>query len=155
MAIIAQSCNSGPCSFLDPNSKSKCLLTGFRIEPHTEYCSKHQSSVEKCEICGKMLVRQGVIIEGPHLICDSCNENIGHCATCTYGHNCQFNADPTPGPQKFIQQQIRQGNTIISQTVRNPAIVEKTCKKCKCYDSQNNQCFRDFTACGQYQIKEF
>ena len=150
--LQALSCAS--CQLLDQQTRNKCLLTGFRVDPLLEHCSKHSSSVSKCEICGKILIRQGVIIDGPHLLCDACNQQVNHCGTCQFSEHCFFNEDSTPPQQKFVQQQIRQGNTIMTQQVRSPSLVEKTCKKCKCFSRENNQCMRDFNGCGQYKFKE-
>ncbi len=148
--LIAASCNS--CQLLDQNTRDKCLLTGFKVNPSEEYCSKHSSSISQCEICGKILIRQGVVIEGPHLLCDTCNQQVNHCNTCGHAAHCIFNEDSTPPQQKFVQQQVRQGNTIITQQVRNPAIVDKTCRKgCKCFNSQFG-CMRDQGICPQYSF---
>ena len=151
--IYARTCAS--CGLLNPNTKNTCLLTNFRVDPSSEYCSKHASSLERCELCGQVLIRKGIVIDGPHLVCENCNQQINHCGTCANGLHCSFNEDPTPPQQKFIQQQTRQGNMTISQQVRNPSLVEKTCKNCQCFNHGINQCSRDFNTCGQYQMKEF
>ena len=69
------------------------------------------------------------------VICPNCHHSRSVCGSCIHSTTCLFETDPDPMP-KVVVQQMRNGNTVIQQQVRNPAREEKFCKNCKCYNEE-------------------
>ena len=137
-----------PCGFADPKA-DKCLLTGMEINPNDCHCSKYRSKVYKCARCGTPLINEIIDIsdpENPHFLCDKCAPLLNSCANCQHSRTCAFEADPSPN--KIVQKQIQNGPMTQIVQIRNPEIVEKTCKKCSCFSDdfgcsrENNYCER-------------
>ena len=139
----------GSCALRHPDNNI-CQLTGFKINPSEGYCDHHTRNPMRCDICGKILIHQGTYINGA-LLCNNCNQQYGHCNTCTQASFCSFNADTSNTP-KFVNQQFRQGNMTSVQQVRNPSLVDRTCAKgCKCFDPKIG-CLKDLSTCGHYSF---
>ena len=104
-----------------------------------------------CELCGKATLNPLEILpvysedlETRTNICVQCYNESRTCAGCTQGNICPFEQDNS-GIQKIIMKQVRSGNSIFQTTVKNPSLVEKTCKtNCKCWDSNLNACMKEF-----------
>ena len=143
------------CGFLD-SASSKCRLTGRQKDPNADYCSEHNDSPYKCMRCGSIMLDPNIdIIDGEaYIFCDRCFNEVLGCAGCENAKECLFETDPSPLP-KLVQQQIRQGNSIFTTTIRNPARMDITCVKCGCYEhptdpSKLGQCLREQGWCSKY-----
>ena len=90
-----------------------------------------------------------IIDDKGNTYCDKCFAKLSTCANCEQNVNCTFDASPdTP---KMIQKREIVGNMQAVTNVRNPDIVEKTCKKgCSCFNEENG-CMRDFNCCDKLE----
>lgn len=90
-----------------------------------------------------------IIDDQGNIYCDKCFAKLSTCANCEQNVNCAFNDSPdTP---KMIQKREIVGNMQAVTNVRNPDIVEKTCKKgCSCFNEENG-CMRDFNCCDKLE----
>lgn len=135
------------CGFADLKA-NKCSLTGMNIKPEDCHCSNYRSKVYKCGRCGTLLLNEIIDIanpENPHFLCDKCAPLLNTCVACKHSRKCAFDDDPSPN--KIVQQQIQHGMMTQIIQIRNPEIVEKTCKAgCPCYDPEN-ECMRQFNYC--------
>ena len=103
-----------------------------------------------CESCGnatsqhlELLPIFSEDLETRKLICIQCYNKSRTCAGCTQGEICPFQQDNS-GIQKIVMKQVRNGNSIFQTTVKNPSLVEKTCKtNCKCWDPNLNACMKE------------
>lgn len=110
----------------------------------------------KCDRCGLDFESQRAIIspnkDGTYkILCPSCILLYGRCHTCTHKMTCSFEQSNS-SHEPFIMQEIRHGNSIIRQRVKNPERVRETCQKdCKCF-SEEFGCLRQITqTCGDYE----
>lgn len=100
--------------------------------------------MEKCDICGRP---GAAIIDGEHVICETCFAHMNTCALCDAARTCDFQTNPSPIP-KTIRKEIRQGNMVAVTDIQNPERVEITCKKnCGCFSAKLG-CLRQFNTCG-------
>jgi hypothetical protein len=120
------------------------------IDPEEPGCPQYSKVEHKCYLCGKPIIdTKTMFIEDAVILCDACNNLCGQCPTCANSITCDFETNPSTIP-KLVQRQIRQGNTIMTTTVKNPARIEETCaKNCKCW---NGNCPREGEVkwCGNY-----
>ena len=66
---------------------------------------------------------------------------------------CDFEENPIALP-KQIQQQIRQGNSIISTVVVNPERIRETCEKnCKCFSKEFGCLRQNCQTCGEWTFR--
>ena len=136
------------CGFRDPQ-QPKCQLLGHQIDPDIDYCSRHNAEPFTCAQCHRILTLPIFLTPGG-AICDECRLALSTCAGCRNSSTCLFESDPSPVP-KVIQQQIRQGNMVIQQPVKNPLRIQITCEKgCLCYDKENG-CRRQLNSCENHK----
>ena len=117
-------------------------------------------ATDTCPICHKQApIKTMVIVEIEDysiILCPQCFGYIGNCASCDYGKVCNFKNDHSE-PQ-MIQQQKRMGMSIITMPMKNPHLVDKHCKTCRCaYDFgiEEPMCQRENDNglhCGRYKI---
>ena len=142
--------NCRTCGFADLRQLG-CRFLKIRIDPDRDYCSKHSANALFCEYCNKPLVTKLHIIPTKtvnHVLCPECSSITGTCQFCLDGNKCDFETNPSNIP-KMINQQIRQGNMIMTTQVRNPARIDITCKAgCKCYKEEIG-CCKEFNNCDQ------
>lgn len=104
-----------------------------------------------CDICGNLIPTTQVVYDDGKVICPGCHTTRSICGSCIHSATCLFATDPDPIP-KVVVQQMRNGNTVIQQQVRNPAREEKFCKNCKCYNEEFH-CMRPFLSrCSNFMI---
>ena len=113
-----------------------------------------------CPICNKPIWAKLMVIveiDGYDIpLCPQCFGYINHCTTCDYGRVCNFQNDHSE-PQ-MIQRQIQKGISIISMPMKNPHLIDKHCKICRCaYEIGEVEpvCQRDkdnSLYCGRYKI---
>lgn len=113
----------------------------------------------KCDMCGLAFDSQRATLspkkDGTYkVLCPNCIMLYGHCHTCTHKMTCSFEQSNSPH-EPFIMQEIRHGNGIIRQRVKNPERVRETCQKdCQCF-SEEFGCLRQINqTCGGYQEEE-
>lgn len=142
----------GNCALWQQN-KGLCPIFNMQLEESETGCPAFKSTIEPCEICGKIFLTPGVIeLEGsePHIYCDNCASQIHNCPTCIHSTNCAFETDPSPIPP-YIMQTVRKGNTLIQTQVRNPERIRQICQdKCPCF-STDFECLRQFNSCGSWK----
>lgn len=140
------------CGFADKDS-SHCRLKNYPIgELEKEYCSGHTDTIPTCEWCGRFMNPTNIysIDNEFHMICSNCAELSGHCPTCTHSAHCDFEENPI-GLPKQVQQQIRQGNSVISTVVVNPERIRETCaKNCKCFSEEFGCLRQNCQTCGEW-----
>lgn len=140
------------CGFADP-TKTMCQLTGLPIDnPQKDFCSKHISILPTCEWCGRFMNPTNIYSIGDeiHRICSNCAAQSGYCPTCTHSAHCDFEENPI-GIPKQVQQQIRQGNSVISTVVVNPERIRETCaKNCKCFSEEFGCLRQNCQTCGEW-----
>ena len=128
-------------------SQNKCQLTGLHITAD-DYCSRHTTeSLSTCFACHRALLPEGtILVEGNDsylTFCQECASNLSSCAFCTGLETCEFNTNPDPMPKATVQQ-MRQGNMIMQTQVKNPERVKKFCHSCRCWNTEREECFRDY-----------
>ena len=143
------------CGFLNP-MQLVCQLSGLKMDPAADTCSRHNTDPIKCTLCGNLMLKEGSIIDVTDgnniLMCINCLHKISSCAFCKNGIECKFETDPSPIPL-VIQKQIRQGPMVQIVTVKNPDRIAITCKMgCPCYDAQND-CQRQFNYCANQEFR--
>ena len=70
------------------------------------------------------------------ILCQSCNNQVDTCNTCTKSTYCAFNEDPSSIPH-MIEKHIRQGPMTAVVSEKNPERIAITCKvSCECFDEE-------------------
>ena len=146
------------------NGSSACSLHKHYINEDTDFCSWHASNNDSfiCPICKQNINIKDIIVfidknKNSILLCESCLQYMGTCATCMNNNNCGFRADKTE-PQT-IPKIVQQGMMRVQTQIKNPKLVIKHCQKCVCSDGANPAikditCFKDEngTLCSNWQI---
>lgn len=134
------------CAYLLSNGA--CPIAGYSPDPNQPVCNSFSDTKYICEVCHNPIFHKQMIIDDKgNTYCDKCFAKLSTCANCEQNVNCAFDASPdTP---KMIQKREIVGNMQAVTNVRNPDIVEKTCKKgCSCFNEENG-CMRDFNCCDK------
>lgn len=134
------------CAYLLSNGA--CPIAGYSPGPNQPVCNSFSDTKYICKVCHNPIFHKQMIIDDKgNTYCDKCFAKLGTCANCEQNVNCAFDASPdTP---KMIQKREIVGNMQAVTNVRNPDIVEKTCKKgCSCFNEENG-CMRDFNCCDK------
>ena len=134
------------CAIRHPQTQA-CQLTG-QPKRDDDFCSNHKETLDRCDVCHDLALpllcfpAEG----GYHFLCKSCFEAF---STCRF---CAFEADTTLPKQ--VMQTVRQGNMVMQTQVRNPELVNKTCKAgCKCYDQAGQYCRREDNYCVEHDYQ--
>lgn len=146
----------GECFNFSPD-RTYCTITGLKVT-EKDFCSYAVPKETKrtCNICGNPIPKaEDAVIEvrngkGIRIICPTCIHLMGTCARCVEGPNCVFETSPLNIP-KVVSQQIKQGQMIMVQQVKNPARIKETCMKgCCCWDG--NDCLKqEGSSCKNYK----
>lgn len=134
------------CAYLLSNGA--CPIAGYSPDPNQPVCNSFSDIKYICKVCHNPIFHKQMIIDDQgNTYCDKCFAKLSTCANCEQNVNCAFDASPdTP---KMIQKREIVGNMQAVTNVRNPDIVEKTCKKgCSCFNEENG-CMRDFNCCDE------
>ena len=134
------------CAYLLSNGA--CPIVGYSPDPNQPVCNSFSDTKYICKVCHNPIFHKQMIIDDQgNTYCDKCFTKLSTCANCEQNVNCAFNASPdTP---KMIQKREIVGNMQAVTNVRNPDIVEKTCKKgCSCFNEENG-CMKDFNCCDK------
>ena len=125
--------------------------------PEDEHCPMFAKTINECSICGQVTLKLPILqYDGNEVLqyCETCAEYLGACPTCTLGLQCAFEQDTSVKIPPYIMQTIRQGNMTIQQQSKNPDRIEATCKKCPCFNSSENYCFKEFNCCDNWHQKK-
>ena len=140
------------CAVLAPNAPV-CQLKDIQVDPEVDYCSKHTTFLERCEICGRVLDKEHSILQFKdntyvRTVCEKCNLLAKTCQLCKHVGKCFFETDPSPIP-KIIEKRIQQGPMITVMQIRNPERVDYCCKekKCSCFSEEYNDCMKNYNYC--------
>lgn len=135
------------CRILDP-MRHICQLTGQPKDPDKDYCSQHAKFIHQCDNCGQMTLETILVPDTIkyRVFCPQCAEQLNTCHFCQHGNECTFETSTSSLP-KYVQKQVRQGNMVSIQTVKNPSRMEITCFSCECFDKAENICLKDFNYC--------
>lgn len=135
------------CRILDP-TRHICQLTGHPKDPDKDYCSQHAKFIHQCENCGQIALETILVFDSIQyrIFCPQCAKQLNTCHFCQHGNECTFETSTSSIP-KFVQKQIRQGNLVSIQTVKNPSRMEITCFSCECFNKAENICLKDFNYC--------
>lgn len=137
------------CALAGLKTPEVCALNNQRVTSD-DYCSWHHRDLQKCSICGNIILSDGIISEN-HLICRNCFSNLESCSVCRFSNICEFETNPSPLP-KAISKQIRQGNMTAVTQVMNPERIRITCKQgCRCFDSKNG-CLKQNGSCTNCEV---
>lgn len=132
------------CAYLLSNGA--CPIAGYSPDSNQPVCINFSDTKYTCKVCHNPIFHKQMIIDDKgNTYCDKCFAKLSTCANCEQNVNCAFDASPdTP---KIVQKREIVGNMQAVMNVRNPDIIEKTCKKgCSCF-SEENGCMRDFNSC--------
>lgn len=110
--------------------------------------------MDNCEFCGREVPSNQIVVdvdstERVHLVCTECIQYWDTCPTCVNGMHCAFDEDQS-GIPKAVMKTVQQGNMVMQAQVRNPELIEKTCKTCPCFDEKIG-CARQNMWCGSYE----
>ena len=133
------------CGFL-AQSSGKCRITG-QVKQAEDFCDRHNYNPPVCSRCGAYTLQP--IIEDNKYYCHKCAEEIESCMGCAHTNVCEFEQNPSVTP-KYIQKQVRQGPMVSQITTKNPARVREFCEKCICWNSEINDCGRQFQWCANH-----
>jgi hypothetical protein len=137
------------CQIRDPR-QNVCQLTGQKIDPTKDFCSKHRKTLDRCDVCGKGVLESYLVQDAEEwrLLCGECRAKLNTCAFCRKANKCEFETNPVNLP-KMVQKQIRQGPQVMITTIKNPDRIRETCQiLCDCFDSEIG-CLRDFNYCDK------
>lgn len=147
--MISEEKTCAKCAYWNPQSQICVLFNAHRAD--TDYCSCFNTSPAVCATCGSYIIKHSFYTESPKgliEVCASCAQALSTCAGCKY-NTCEFEQNPDPMP-KMVMQQVRQGNAIMQASVKNPERIKKFCIDCKCWDTEECACNKEFNTCGRY-----
>ena len=148
------------CSKCALANNSICIRTKLPIRnPAQESCSNFTTNLQVCWKCGGIIPKESVIYDQYKnaCICPNCFSLYETCYMCkAFGDgktSCAFLMDNTLPKQ--VQKKIQQGPMISVTVVKNPELIEKTCKKGCCCWSETNGCLRETSqTCINYKEQE-
>lgn len=114
--------------------------------------------MERCDRCGREIPANNLVLTEQNGkmfgICGACQTLMGTCHTCVNKTVCEFETSPLQIPP-VVMKEIRQGNAVIRQQIKNPDRIRETCQKgCKCFGEEFG-CFRQINqTCGNYIEEE-
>lgn len=111
-------------------------------------CPYHSTEAHICGICGSVIFGKAILEEDEgrwHKLCGSCL-SAPDCQICGNQY-CAFQQDQSCHEPPFVMREMRQGNMMIQQQIRNPKRVEATCRQgCPCF---NEDGLDDGTFCSR------
>lgn len=137
------------CGLLDV-VQNVCRLYKKIVNPEADYCSEYNENPQACDYCQRYVPNEALNIvfngDKTHFMCPRCASAINTCNFCEELNYCDFETNPSSVP-KIIKQEIRQGNFISVQTVKNIERIRLTCQNgCKCW-SEDFGCMKEFGYC--------
>lgn len=144
----------GDCGLWKANNRA-CPYFQEPMNEDEPGCPKFQGELDVCQICGRGIIGKSILnydtqSSAVYTVCQSCDSKLYTCGTCKMVTVCDFETNPVP-LEKYIQQEIRQGNMVAATTVKNPERIRETCQKnCKCF-SQEFGCMRTNNECGNWE----
>lgn len=140
------------CGFRTLNPQQCPLISYPYTNSEDEVCPYWVDQVIKCDYCGQVIFKYAILEASDgtwKCLCEQCSGLSGSCRMCSKSTTCDFETNPSSIP-KAVQKQIRQGNMITVQTIKNPARTDATCRvNCQCF-SEEFGCLRENGTCGNY-----
>ena len=144
--MLTKKCETCAC-----RQNDTCALLQCQVTTEQAACPNHTEVLGQCALCKSAILPKTAIIENSSskTICADCVKILNTCACCSFGKSCAFETDPSPLP-KIVQKEIRKGNAIMITQVRNPERIKITCKNCKCYSKEFEDCNKTFNYCENF-----
>jgi hypothetical protein len=135
-----------------------CAKFNIKVNPEEDFCAWHDS--EDTPICAFCEETEGLLLinfyDNWHYICQNHFSVLYTCQTCDWSAQCGFHNDPNGQP--YIVQQVRQGNMIIQQQVKNPEMISQHCTTCHCSFGDKNDCLKESypneKGCPNWQLRK-
>lgn len=133
---------------IDPEHKiyncQTCALRAYcklaETGQETDGCGYWTDELITCDFCGQPILKP-ILFYKEYILCQHCFHKLDTCNNCQNSSQCAFMEDRTLPKQ--IKETSRQGNMVMQTMVKNPALIEKTCKQgCACWDGED--CYRDY-----------
>lgn len=130
-----------------------CGLTEAVVDDD-DFCSKGTTNTVICEICQRPILMHLTFMQDVdgqfHTVCRNCGTMLNiSCIGCErMMEDCAFISDNTL--PKMVVKQVQRGNIVMQAQVMNPELIEKTCKKCVCFEG--GRCRRQLD-CGCKKVK--
>ena len=146
--------NCGSCVLPQLHPQGQCPVFHEPVNATDPACKKYQSELLKCNNCGNIILDGGILYKSKEenylIICSQCSSQRGTCATCVEANKCDFETNPSSLP-KIIMKEIRQGNMIAQQQIRNPERIRQTCQNgCSCWNEEFG-CLKSNGCCGNWK----
>lgn len=134
-----------------------CGKFNIKIDPNKDFCAWHENEdTPSCSFCGE---HEGLYLiyldESWHYICANHHKVLYTCQACAHNQECGFQNDHSAPP--YVMRQVRQGNMVIQQQVKNPKLIARHCPTCKCSFGNNNDCFKETCSnepgCPNWQLQ--
>lgn len=140
------------------NGSPACIIHKKIVNPEDDFCSDFANPKDNinCEWCGQSTppdeIKIWIIDDKPRFLCPHCSQMVNTCQTCAYGNECGFANDHSM-PQ-IVNQTVRQGGMIMQTQVKNPKLVDKHCRSCRCSCDDKGTCLRDEHGvnCGHWLV---
>ena len=129
----------------------QCPVIGIPIDPSANHsCPYYAKELIYCERCKQVILNSAIYSQASDgswkVYCKNCSSLSGTCGGCSKSPTCDFETNPSPLPKAVIKS-FQQGNIITTQTIKNPARIDETCRKnCECF-SEEFGCCREFNTC--------
>lgn len=125
------------CNSCDNNNNNVCSKFKIQITPN-DYCSWHSWNKSKCIFCNtteNILLAQ--FNDETYPLCQGHYNALMSCQGCINSQHCDFAADHSE-PQ-IVTKVIQQGNMRMQVQQKNPNLLDKHCKICKCGYNDGSQ----------------
>lgn len=134
-----------------------CNKFKIKIDLEKDFCSWHlNESTPICIFCGETEGLMAVYLNNSwYHICQDHYKILYTCQGCAHINTCNFKNDHSK--QQYVMRQVRQGNMIMNQQVKNPDLVTKHCSTCHCSFDKDNTCFKEVSpneaGCPNWQLR--
>ena len=144
----------GHCALPSLHPQKLCPVFTKEVDVKQPVCPRCQTEIITCAACGEVMLEPGVLMLNKNkswiTVCEHCSKKMKYCTTCVHYQPCDFETNPVAIP-KYVMKEIRQGNMIAQQQIRNPERIRQTCQKnCKCY-REDLECLKQFNTCERWE----
>ena len=135
-----------------------CAKFKIKVNPEKDFCAWHDSKdAPTCAFCDEI---EGLILislsDDWYYICQDHFKVLYTCQTCEWSAQCDFQNDHSEQP--YVMRQVRKGNMIMSQQVKNPNLIARHCPTCHCSYGSENNCFKNESpnesGCPNWQLQK-
>lgn len=134
-----------------------CLVSN-RIIPDLKSAAcpwgRRADTIRTCDSCGRAFETLVIDMseESPRFLCEECLNAYGTCRKCIKLNICDFVGDRSS--PDMVMKQLRQGNQVIQMSVKNPDKIEIYCKRCGCWNPEDEYCMKEWGLCAHYLEEE-